>query len=287
VTSTHITQEEADEFTLGACDAEAARCIALHIIECRDCEDLVTAAENLTARLALAAPLQRPRPELRRRLMEDAGIARPSLFAYALRATGVTATIAAIAIGAVALGGLLALRDDIGQLRQANTQMEFDLRQAQSQQIEIAVLTQQLASTSDQVTDLREQAQQDKQLQLAMLSPGSREANVYASEPDSASIGRFVWDPDQARIWFFATQLPPLPSGETYELFARVADGSFVSLGSFNADAEGFARFEAEVPAGLEIYDSAVVTVEQRWRAGARERTGPVVFVLDITNFGQ
>lgn len=284
---THISQEEADEFALGACDGDTAREIALHIIECPACEERVNAAEDLTSHLALTAPRQRPDPRLRERLLVDAGIVRPALLSRLIRITGVTATVAALAVAALAFGGYLALRGDVDRLSQANARMADDLRALQSQEIEIAVLSEELETTSDTVEALQTQANQDKQLQLALLSPSSREAHVYAVETDAESIGRFVWDPDQGRIWFFATKLPPLAAGETYELFARVTDGSYVSLGTFNADPEGFARFEAEVPDGLDVYDSAVVTIERQWTPGERERSGATVFVLDLSTFEQ
>ena len=72
-----------------------------------------------------------------------------------------------------------------------------------------------------------------------------------------------------------------LSDGAAYQLWVD-ADGTFVSLGTFNSDESGFARFQALVPQGVDGYDNAVVTVED---GPAAQRSGPAVLVADLSSF--
>ena len=74
-----------------------------------------------------------------------------------------------------------------------------------------------------------------------------------------------------------ATNLDKRPASETYQIWVNSA-GKYVSLGTFQPDDQGFVRYEASIPAGLESYDSAVVTIERA--GGSSERSGPSVFVV-------
>lgn len=91
-----------------------------------------------------------------------------------------------------------------------------------------------------------------------------------------------VWNPDQKRVWFIADNLPVRPANETYQLWVSEG-GSYESLGTFQPDATGFARYSASVPEGMTGYDACVVTIEKA--GGAPERSGPSVFAADLSRF--
>jgi anti-sigma-K factor RskA len=280
----HITQEEADEFALGVVDPVRAREIALHVAACDECQARLDAAEDLTARLALSLPVERPSDRVRTRVFQETGIARPGFVHRLLRVSGAFATAAALGIAGLAIYGVFTFRGDVNDLRDQNADLQRQVDEALSQRVELAVISQQLESTNERVDDLLARAQADRDLQLALLSPKSRQALVVNLEQgESGPIGRFVWDPEQGKFWFVAEGLAPQPTGKTYELFAG-DDGTYVSLGTFNSEADGFVLYKADVPAGLSDYDTAAVTIEDT--ASNRQRSGPAVFVLNLDEQG-
>ncbi len=280
----HLSPEQADEYALGALEPDDDRRVALHLLECDRCRLLVERAQDIAAMLALTTPLRRPPQTLRRRVFEGAGLARPGLFSRLGRVASVAAVVAAVGIALAALTGMVSLRGQVRDLREANVEFARQIVDAESQKVEIAALTQKLSEAERATSTLQREAKRDQDLLLALMSPNSDVAGVFAVGDNNNAVGSLVWDREQKRVWFVANGLMRLSSQETYQIWAKSGE-SFVSLGTFNADETGFAYFHTYVPLGLQGYDGAVVTVE-RWGDGA-ERGGPSVFVLDLTGFRQ
>ena len=78
------------------------------------------------------------------------------------------------------------------------------------------------------------------------------------------------------------SQLQQRP-GETYQLWAQ-SGGRYFSLGTFEPDESGFARYERVIPEGLANYDTVVVTIERG--SGSPVREGPTVFFVSSLNLG-
>jgi hypothetical protein len=186
-----------------------------------------------------------------------------------------------VVVAIAAFTGMVSLRGQVDDLRDENDQLDAQLEQVLSQEVEIAALTLKLDDQARDSAELQSAARMDRELFFALLSPDSDKADVYSVDPSSSAIGRVIWDPDQRRIWFVATRLPMLSDGAAYQLWVD-ADGTFVSLGTFNSDESGFARFQALVPQGVDGYDNAVVTVED---GPASQRSGPAVLVADLSSF--
>jgi hypothetical protein len=281
--TTHISQDEADEFALGALEAEAERRLAMHLIECPPCREMAAEAQRVASYLALGAPLRRPSADLRQRVFEDAGIRRPGPLARVRRYGSVAAVLAAFLVAAAAFTGMVSLRDQVSSLRNQNAAMQRQLDDAASQRVEIAAVSRRLSEEERRSDELLAETRLDKELLVALLSPESDVATVFsvAPDPSGAAIGRLIWDREQKKIWFIATGLAKRPPGETYQIWAS-SDNGWVSLGTFNADDSGFARYETFVAQGLSGYHDAVVTIE-RW--GEQQRSGPSVFAMDLTKF--
>jgi len=275
-----LTQENADEFAIGSLPPATEAELAEHLRECEPCLEMVRASQRLAASLALAAPLAKPQPGLRRRTFVAAGVARPGLAGRLIRYGSAAAGVAAALIAIGAFTGMVTLRGQVRDLRQQNTDLGTQVDDLLSQKIEILALTRRLTDEERTSTELQQAARGDRDLLLAMLSPGADVAEVFSVEPNGSSIGRLVWDRDQKKVWFVASHLRSLSSGETYQIWAS-AGGKYHSLGTFNAEPSGFARYETIVPQGLESYESAVVTIERA--GGAPERTGSSVFVADLS----
>lgn len=278
--TTHITQEEADEYAIGALDFDLVRMVALHLAECAICRETVRDAERVAAIFALAAPQRRAPKRLRQRVMRSAGLERAGPLRRVVIVAQAAAGIAAVFVAIAAFTGMVSVRGQVGDLRDKNDHLQTQIDDALSQKVEIAALTRGLDEAERNSDQLKRAAQEDRNLLLALMSPKSDVADVFTKDESATSIGRLVWDEDQKRVWFVASDLAQRPKGETYQLWAN-SGGKFYSLGVFAPDASGFARYQTTVPQGLKSYESAVVTIERA--GGSNERSGPSVFVADLS----
>jgi anti-sigma-K factor RskA len=278
--SGHITQEQADEYAIGSLEPEVERLIALHLAECADCRMLVKDSEQLAAAFALNAPRRQAPHRLRERVMRSAGLRAQRPWHRVITVGRAVAGVAAVFVAIAAFTGMISIRNQVGDLRDRNSQLQTQIDNALSQQVEIAALKRGLDDATLNSEELKRAADSDRDLLLALMSPKTKVADVFTRDDTSRSIGRLVWDEDQKRVWFVASELPQRPKGETYQLWAN-AGGKFYSLGVFSPDSTGFARYDTTVPQGLATYESAVVTIERA--GGALERSGPSVFVADLS----
>jgi anti-sigma-K factor RskA len=278
----HLTQDEADEYAIGSLDREDERHIALHLGECAGCRDRVREAERVASRLALAVPLARPRPKLKRHVLVGAGIARPGLRRRTSVLVRAAAGVAAVIVAIAAFTGMVSVRGQIHDLNQANAELETQINDALSQKVEVAALTQRLNQEERSSFEQSQAARGDRDLLLAMLSPKSDVADVYSPDDNTSAIGRLIWNDEQKRVWFVADNLPPRPDNQTYQIWVS-SGGKYTSLGTFTPDANGFARYVTIVPLGKNSYDTAVVTIEAA--GGAAQRSGPFVFSADLSPF--
>ncbi|MEO6398238.1 MAG: anti-sigma factor [Tepidiformaceae bacterium] len=276
----HITQEQADEYAIGSLDGDLVQMVALHLAGCQACRETVHDAERVAATFALASPAQRAPKRLRQRVMQSAGLERAGPLRRAVILAQAAAGLAAVFVAVAAFTGMLSVRGQVGDLRDKNDHLQTQIDDALSQKVEIAALTRGLDEAERGSEQLKRAAQEDRDLLLALMSPKSDVADVFTKDEAATSIGRLVWDEDQKRVWFVASDLAQRPKGETYQLWAN-SGGKFYSLGVFTPDASGFARYQTAVPQGLRSYESAVVTIERA--GGSTERSGPSVFVADLS----
>ncbi|MCK9518126.1 MAG: anti-sigma factor [Dehalococcoidia bacterium] len=277
----HITQEQADEYAIGALEPEIAALITLHAEDCARCRALVVSSQRVASSFGLATPIRPAPPHLKRRVMSSAGIRRFGPLWTVMRFTPAAAAAAAIVVAVASFTGMVSLRGQVSDLRDDNATLGAQLKDALSQKIEIAVISERLQDSEQAAAELEQAAQSDRDLLVALLSPGSEVAELVRFDDGTSAVGRLVWDPEQRRVWFVANRLPPPAQGETYQIWLNSA-GRFVSLGTFTPDSTGFARHESLVPEGLKTYDGAVITIERA--GGAIERSGPSVFVADLSN---
>lgn len=275
----HVSVEQADDYAIGALEPEFAALIDAHIADCRDCADLVAVSRRVAGALVLGVPRRSPPPRLKRRVLRSAGIIRPGPLRIAVRVAAAGAGAAAVFVAIAAFTGMVSVKGQLSDLRAQNGELESRINDALALKVDIAAVTRRLSEEERTSWELRQSARGDRDLLLAMLSPESDVAEVFAVDQTSSSIGRLVWDPEQKRVWFIAKDLPARPSGETYQIWVN-AGGKYYSLGTFNSDTNGFARYETIVPQGLKSYETALVTVE---RSGSSERNGPSVFVTDLS----
>lgn len=276
----HISPEQADEYAIGSLEPELEKFVQLHIRDCPSCAELVADAELVAANFALTAPLRRAPLSMRDDVMVGAGISRPTLVSRLPSVLQAVAGIAAVAIAVAALVGMFLMRSQVHDLRNDNAALESRVADIASQDVEIFLLTQRLNQAESTTTELQAAAERDNELLAALLSPNSQVAQVTTTRGNS-SVGRFIWEDDQSRIWFVAQRLPKLPENQTYQIWLR-SNGKYVSLGTFNADDSGSVMFRRFVSEGLDSYDAAVVTIETR--GGSPQREGESVFYVANLN---
>lgn len=280
----HLTQAEADEYALGVLDPDAQRAFAQHALACDECRARILDAQRLIALLALAPPVQAPPPGLRRRVLRAARARRSrALLSRVARLSPAAAALVAAAAAVVSIAGVISLRGQVESLRDENALLQSKVDDALSQRFEIVALTNRLSQAEASAWEARYESQLDRDMLMAVLSPDSQTAEVISVADGFTPVGRLIWDGQQQRLWFVASRLPKLAEGETYQLWVNV-DGRYRSLGTFQPDENGFARFVRYLPEGLSRYESAVVTIERA--GGSPERTGPgVFFVADLSGF--
>ena len=277
----HITQEQADEYAIGSLATDLERAVALHLAECPACRDIVRDSERLAASLALSAPLRRPSHRLRRRVYAAAGISRPGPVRRILGISRTAAGVAAVFVAIAAFTGMLTVRNQMNDIRQKNADLQTQIDSTLSQKVELAALTRKLQDYESTSAELQQAAAEDRDLFVALTSPDSDVADVISADAAASSIGRLIWNEDQKKVWFLATSLPQRPAGQTYQIWVN-SGGRYYSLGTFEPDETGFARYETVVPEGLKTYDTAVVTIERA--GGSPSRSGPTVFfVTDLS----
>lgn len=281
----HVTQAEADEYALGVLEPERQNAIAQHALACDECRARLFDSQRLIALLALAPPVRHPPARLKRRVFRAVrGRRRGVLWLPRLaRLSPVAAALVAVAVAAASFTGMVSMRGQVEELRDENARLQSKVDDALSQRFEIVALTQRLREAEASAWQAQYEGQLDRDMLMALLSPESRTAEVISVADKASPLGRLIWDPGQRRLWFVASRLPKLPEGETYQLWVNV-DGKYRSLGTFQPDGSGFARFVRYLPEGLDPYESVVVTIERA--GGAPERTGPgVFFVADLSAF--
>jgi len=282
VISAHLTQDLADEFAIGVLAPEDEAAVRLHCAGCGECDALVRDAERVAAALAIGLPVVSAPATMRGRVLGSTHGRRSRSLVRAIGYGRAAAGIAAVVVAAAAFAGMLSVRGQVGELRRDNSTLRAQIDDALSTKVEIAALTRRLSDEERNSASQGQQARNDRELLLAMLSPKSDVAEVYSTDEHGTSIGRLIWNEEQKRVWFVADNLPARPKGQTYQLWVS-EDGRYESLGTFIPDGSGFARYVATVPEGMKGYDAAVVTIEQA--GGAAERSGPSVFAADLSRF--
>ena len=276
----HITQDQADEYAIGSVDPEAEPVLLYHIGRCAECRSRVQIAERVAAALALGLRGHKPPRRLKRRILIHAGIARPNPLTQAFRWSRALAGIAAVFVAIAAFTGMISVRGQISTLRDQNAHLGTQVEDALSTRVELVAQAQRLTDEENASKELRQTAKAFQELTLAFLSPESSVADVISKEEAAGAQGRLVWDPDQNKLWFVARGLTPRKNGETYQIWVN-SGGKWFSLGTFNSDVSGFARYDTVLPQGLKSYESAVVTIERA--GGSPERSGPSLFVADLS----
>lgn len=280
----HITQGQADEYAIGALEPEMERLITLHAADCVQCRDLLFESEDVVASLALTTPLRKAPPRLKHKVAVRSGIVRPGPLHYVLRFGQAAAVFASVVFAVAALTGMVSMRGQVQELRDQNVELDREIRNVASQEVEIFALGMRLSEAERRASEFEASAEEDRDLIAAIMNPDAETADVVSSEHANGSLGRLIWEEDQKRLWFVARNLPPLPEGMRYQLWVE-SGGDYLSLGSLPVDESGTATFVRNLPNGLSSYASVVVTVEHSGEPYERKGNA-IFFVTNLSSMG-
>jgi hypothetical protein len=222
-------RENVDAHAIGALDAAEASALDAHLAGCPDCARLAGEARDGVVALALTVPLASGGQALKARVLASAAVlgnvsrGRRPSFWWQTAA----AALLLVSLGGLSWGVVLQRRVDTLSARNAAVRDERD-----------AVLS--IASRPDL-------------LRIEMTGTSAA----------PASSGQYLWSSTEALGALVAENLPPLPEGKTYQLWAVYAD-KWVSGGRFPVDAEGngsvILRPSGDAPGGKPLW--FCVTVE-------------------------
>ncbi len=114
---------------------------------------------------------------------------------------------------------------EIGELRDTVIRREAELDDAHAQLAQIE---------KDSAAFRRVRIQQDEVAALLRI-PTVKVVSLSGSEMAKGAGGLLLYDPDTKKAWLYAFNLPPLPGGKTYQLWA--IEQKPVSAGTFTTDA--------------------------------------------------
>jgi anti-sigma-K factor RskA len=120
-----------------------------------------------------------------------------------------------------------------------------------------------LASTlSTRVSQLESQLTQQRVRFAMVTSPQVRVVNLAGQGANSNASGRIFWDQSRRRWLFYASNLPPVSSDKSYQLWFVPSAGNPVSASVFNTDRNGTAEVDIPVPQNVDQLKAAAVTTE-------------------------
>lgn len=255
-----------DEFALGALEGEELRAVEQHVETCPECQKVVSEARARFALLALAAPQVDPSPAVKQRLMrrvasERAGAAPvPAQVERQRRAGfwnwGVAVLVAAVVALAIATGALISQNHRVNaRARVLEAWQAREMVQEKQQAAQMA--------RAEAVLDI-------------LTSPGTLKVSLVAAQAHPVPQGKAFYNPAKGLV-FYAANLAPLPSNQTYELWLIPSQGNPLKAGIFAADARGNGEvLLPPLPPGLAAKAFAV-TIEPA--GGEPQPTGKKVLI--------
>ena len=233
--------DSAASYALDALDGTDRVEFEAHLATCADCRAEVAAYREVAAALAYAAPTSNvaPPPELRDRILRDARQVRPITSAgaapsVARRSNG--AWIVAAASLAAAVGFAFVYRTELAE----NARLRTELAVAQG-------------------TIARE----DSTL-AAFIGPEVHVVSLVTAAGGQPPV-RVFWNHTEHRFIVTANGLPPAPRGKTYQLWAIRKGQNPMSMGTFDADADGRTVIPIAVPQQITdggFIDDCALTIE-------------------------
>jgi anti-sigma-K factor RskA len=263
--------ELAAAHALGALDGEDMARFRGHLAEgCAECTRLLAEYDAALVRMAgdfREAPPARVRHALLTRL--EPARPRGARLRQTLRAAAGMALAAGL--GALVMGGYLRT---LYEERLDQVAREADNLRAQlADQVQtVSALRAQLADQERTLTMVRAQSEEQGRTLALLSDPATQVVTLAGLPPSPQAQGRMIWN-SRAGGLFVAVDLPAVPPGKIYELWA-IAAGKPVPAGLFGVDAEGKGELRVAPLADAPEVEVFAVTLEPE--GGVPSPTGPM-----------
>lgn len=252
-------------YVLGGLTAADRAEVEVHLATCEECSASVRALQMSANALALTVDAVDPPAHVRQRLMQS--IASPPIAPDIRRGAPTRSNLppwlaaAASIVMAIGLGGYAAtLR---GQVRALEQQLNSALLQLQSNDRQMAQARLVVA---------------DAQRQLSVLAaPDVAHVDLKGQATAPQASARALWSRSRGLL-FAASNLPPAPPGQTYQLWVISGRLAPISAGwVFNTDAAGSVTTMFSTPATMPAPTAVAVTVSPA--GGVPAPIGPMYLV--------
>lgn len=111
-----------------------------------------------------------------------------------------------------------------------------------------------------------------------LTAPGARAVSLSGQGESIGARARAFLDTDTRQLLLYVYDLPPLPDGQTYQLWV-IVEGMPISAGTFDVQPDGSARFAAEPLPAVEADAAVALAVTVEPAGGVPQPTGPMVLV--------
>lgn len=240
-------------YTLGIAEDPELKEIRAHLERaCPACVPGVRGARGLIGLIGATAPAVEPPARLRKRVLAAVGGRTASRWNW----SPVWAAVAAGALIAAVVFNMRAQRT-AAELAQASAEL-------QRVQGESAAQTRELARLDEA---------------FAILNQPDMKQVVFGGGAPQPPRGRVFLDPTRG-VLLLASNLPPAPSGKTYEMWVIPKGGKPVPAGLFQSAADGTAMHV--LPGPVDVAGTAAVAVTVEIAAGATEPNLPPVFAAAL-----
>jgi len=280
----HADPEDLPLYAMQLLPADQAAALGQHLEQCSDCRRELAEVQGDLAAYAHSVDLESPPDSARQRLLSQVArekkvvpIAPPALAAYGRRGASIYNPNYAPVPGSIfddeqpkrPVGG--AILSWAGWAIAAGLALAAVFLYQDREALRTA-----RAIQSDQLARLTLAAAQSHQLMDALTDPQAVRVTLTEKPTAHAPIGRATYNPDKGALIFLASDLDPLQSYKTYELWLIPADdGPPVPAGTFHPDAQGNASLILpDLPKGVPAKGFGV-TIEAE--GGSQTPTKPLI----------
>ncbi len=263
----HIPEETLALFALQALDREESGAVRTHLSECAECRAELARIEGDLALVALSAD-QHPLPEgASDRFLARIRSGRKNSAAPVIPISRSTSSAGARAWPAwLAAAAMLLLSIGLG--------------------MKVRTLTRELKATSQELAEQTVESRHAHEVLGLLTAPRAQHVLLTAGSMPPAPTARTIYLPSRGALVMEASNLKPLPSDKTYELWVIPASGAApIPAGLFQPDASGSASV---VMPDIPWYVPAKafgVTVEH-W-GGSATPTAPIILAGLAPNAGE
>jgi anti-sigma-K factor RskA len=258
-------EEDFELYLLGVLDGNDHDEMKAHLAGCAECRAKLGQASELLAKLGMAAPESEPDPAVRQRIVESLvrGGSKPAAANKVVpirveTRTPLWAWLCAAACLVAIVAGVWLMREN-SRLSAQVAELEQSRRQLEASMADMRVA----AARAQAVLDV-------------MTGPQTVEVELSPKSVHPEPHGKTFYNRSRGLL-FYAANLNTVPSNRTYQLWLIPAQGSPVSAGVFNTDAQGNGQLILpSIPQGL---TAKAFAVTEEPAGGVPAPTGTILLI--------